>query len=447
MAHAIFAGCNCKRKNRAMDTLMQYVWANKLLPSKSLVTTAGDVISIINAGEYNPHEGSVFNNAKIRIGERVCSGDVVLHDKSSDWEKELHDKKSTYKNVILHVTRNDDVETIRPHGESVPQLQITFAPQLEAEYNDVIKNGAQLPCHGTISEMDKIELHANLSRLLVERIEEKAGRINNLYEQCDKRWDDTLFKLLARNFGFGIQGNAFELWASELNMQALAKHRDNELQIEAIFFGQAGLLESDTIPAYYRAEAEKSKYYNDLKREYKFLSGKFNLKSVDAKIWGTGNFTPHMRIARLATLYAKNNVSLSAIAECDTLQELRHLLQVQPEGYWRNHLIFGGTETIGTGTLKNSQTDLLIINTVAPILYTYGKHRNDANLCEKAEDFLHTIPGENNSIIRSWNQMGVNVSCAADSQALIHLRKNYCNKHKCAECRFAYAYFKEKIRG
>ncbi len=427
-----------------MNTLMQYIWANKLIPNKELITTNGDKINVINTGQYTPCGEGVFQNAKIEIGSNVWSGDVVFHGKSSDWEKELHEKKSTYNNVILHVTQEDDIETLRPHGESIPQLYITFPKQIEEEFN-AIKDIA-LPCSATMAEMSKLELHSNLSRLLVERIEEKAQRINILYNQCCKRWDDTLFKLLARNFGFGIQSSAFEQWASVLDMQALGKHRDNKLQIEAIFFGQAGLLEDDTIPSYYRNEALNNRYYNELKREYRFLSGKFNLESVDAKIWGGGNSTPHLRIARLATLYANRSISISSIANCNTLQEVRHLLQVQPEGYWRYHLIFGGTETTGVATLKNSQADLLIINTVAPILYTYGKHRNEARLCEKAEDYLHTIPNENNNIIRYWGQMGVNVNCAADSQALIHLRKNYCNKHKCADCRFAYAYLKEKIR-
>lgn len=429
-----------------MNTLMQYIWANKLVPQRELVTTNGDIIDIINTGQYSSCGASVFRNAKIKIGESTWSGNVVLHDKSSDWEKELHNKKSTYDNVILHVTHCDDIETIRPHGESIPQLHIKYPNQLEKEFYDAVNENIALPCCNTIAEMSKIELHCNLSRLLVERIEEKAERIKNIYSLCDKRWDDALFRLLARNFGFGIQSCAFESWASTLNMQALAKHRNNKLQVEAIFFGQAGLLEDSTIPAYYLSEAQNCKYYNDLKREYKFLANKFNLQSVDANIWNKGSYTPHLRIARLATLYAKNSISLSSLANCNTLQELRHIFQVQPEGYWRYHLIFGGTETSGTSVLKNNQADLLIINTVAPILYTYGKHRNDARLCEKAEDFLHNLPNENNNIIRYWSQMGVNINCAADSQALIHLRNNYCNKHKCAECRFAYAYLKEKIR-
>ncbi len=415
------------------------------MPNNELRTTAGEQIDIINVGQQNPDKKNMFCNARLKIGGREWSGNVVLHTKSSDWEKEICNKEAYYKNVILHVTTQNDIEILHQHGESIPQLQLKYPKSLDIEYENISKNNISLPCSDTIAGMDKIKLHSNLSRLLAERIEEKAQHIYELHEKCDKRWDDTLFKLLARNFGFGIQSGSFEKWARLLSMQAAGKHRDNALQIEALFFGQAGLLEKDSIPYYYQSEALNSKYYNDLLREYKFLITKFNLSNVDYKIWGGGNATPHLRLARLATMYVKNKINISSISECNTIKELRELLQEQPEGYWRCHMQFGGTETTGAAPLKNSQTDLLIINTIAPILYAYGKHRNDISLCNKSEDYLHSLNSEENSIIRRWAQLGINTDCAADSQALIQLQKAYCNRHKCAECHFAYAYIKGKI--
>lgn len=428
-----------------MSTLMHYIWRNRMLPKRELRTTKGEEIKIIETGKSCSQESNIFRNARLRIGEREWSGNIIIHHKSSDWEKDIQsNKNSSYKNIILHITESDDIETMLPHGEYIPQLRITFPASIAQEYDSYVKGEKLIPCHQTMASMEKMPLHGHLSRLLVERIDEKAERIEALYNECDKRWEETLFKLLARNFGFGVQSAAFEEWASMLNLQALAKHRNNLLQVEAVFFGQAGLLDPDSIPAYYRNEALETPYYKELNREYKFLSTKFALKAMNAKAWST-TAPPHLRIARLASLYSSSKATLSAIASCETIDEIEKILQVTPQGYWWNHLQFGGTTTTGSTPLRKSQMNIIIINTIAPMLYTYGKHRNDATLCNKAEDILHTLETEHNSIIKRWASLGVTAECAADSQALIQLQKSYCNKHACENCRFAYAHIKQRI--
>ena len=427
-----------------MSTFMHYIWRNRVLTKEQLYTTAGEAIQVIEAGKNEPSDGNIFRNARLKIGSHEWSGNIILHHKSSDWEQEIQSRgRNCYNNIILHITESDDIETMLPHGEYVPQLRINYSQQKSKEYEAAIKGTQRLPCHKTMAGMEKVHLHSNLSRLMIERIEEKAQRIEKLHEQCGKRWEETFFKLMARNYGFGIQSSSFEQWAAVLDMQALGKHRDNLLQVEAIFFGQAGLLGEESIPEYYRKEALESSYYKDLVREYKFLSQKFNLKSIDAKTWN-GSATPHLRIARLAALYSSYRATLSSISACETQKELEAILQSTPEGYWWNHLQFGGTTTSGCGPLRISQLHTIIINTIVPILYAYGKHRSDLNLCNKAERLLHNLAGEHNSIIRKWNDAGIYADCAADSQALIQLQKEYCNKNGCSRCRFAYAYLKEQ---
>lgn len=429
-----------------MGTLTEYIWNHRLFPKNGLTTTAGEKLQIINPGENSHERENIFRNACIKIDGHTWSGNIIIHDKSSDWEEEIQcNSKETYENVILHVTGNDDIETMYKHGEYIPQLRLQFPQNIADEYKKANSGESILPCDSCLSSMSILKQHSFMSRLMIERIEEKSKRISKLHNNCGMIWEDTLFKLLARNFGFGIQNDIFEHWASVLSMNALGKHRNSLLQIEAIFFGQAGLLSEETIPEYYRKEAITLDYYKDLQREYKFLSNKFALKSIDGKSWGNGFATPHTRIARLASLYHKGNISLSAIVSCDTVTELRHLLQSEPEGYWRNHQQFGSTQTTGTAPQSNSKLDLLIINTVVPFLYLYGKRRKEPPLCEKAENHLHNIHSEENSITRKWSQKGIAMNCAADSQAIIQLQKAYCNKKNCKNCHFAYTYIKESI--
>lgn len=306
------------------------------------------------------------------------------------------------------------------------------------------KQSFALPCMQTAAECSNAELQNYLSHLLAERLEEKSTRITTLLDSCDKRWNDALFKLLARYFGFGIQSNIFEEWAAQLNMQALAKHRDNIEQIEAMFFGQAGLLNEDSIPQYYHADATNSEYYSTLVREYKFLKSKFGLQEMSHQKW-SGNATPHIRIARMAALLQRGSVSIDRIAACNTVAELRNLFQTQPSFYWQHHTQFGSTLTVGTGDIREKQLDVLIINTVIPMLHCYGKHRHDTELCNKAEDYLYVINSEDNSIIRRWTLQGVCIGSAAESQALIQLNNAYCTKHRCLECRLAHTYFTKNI--
>ncbi len=415
-----------------MDDLIKYTWANKLLAHQELITTDSEKVEIISAGEYS--ENGIFRSSRVKIGDKEWVGDVIIIGNNQ--------RQTESDNAILYITEKADRYLI---GNNTPLLQIILPQDLVQEYNKAHLGKELFPCEESITRMAPLQLHSHLSRLLIERIEEKSKHIEELYSQCNKRWNDTLFILLSRNFGFGIKGEIFEEWAKTLNMQALGKHSDNLLQIEAIFFGQAGLLDENQIPTYYREEAHRSKYYNDIVKEYKFLSNKFGLKSLAGNKWQFGNSSPHLRIARLAKIYHEGYCNISKIAECNTIEEVRKLFEAQPDGYWRNHLQFGGTETSGAAPLRNSQTDLIIINTVVPILYSYGKHRKEDELCNKAEDLLHSINAEQNSIIRRWAQKGVNIGCAADSQAFIQLSKAYCNKFRCTNCHFGYTYIKNRL--
>lgn len=323
----------------------------------------------------------------------------------------------------------------------------TVAPdELANEYSAAEEHRNTLSCTETIAGLPEIQFHSILSRLLIERIEDKRRTIERIFAQCDQKWDDTLLKVVIRSFGFGIQGEVFEEWANRLDMQALGKHRDNPTQIEAIMFGQAGLLTEESIPYYYRGEAERSEYYNELKREYRFLSSKFGLTAIDHKKWNCGNTTPHLRIARIACLYHTNKLTMSGITSANTLNEIYRLFSHTLNGYWQNHTCFGGTETSGNGCMKQRQVDVIIINSVAPMLYIYGKHRKEEKLCEIAENLLHWIEPEENSITKRWREQGVKAECAADSQALLHLSRSYCRAKECIRCPFAYHYIKERIK-
>ena len=420
-----------------MSGILNYLWRNGLLQNMELKTIDGEPLQIVDPGN-NAEREHLFKEAKVKIGDKVWCGDVVLHIEESRTQGE--DTPST----ILHVTLNKSVSTIQP-GSRAGLLEIVCPQELIDEFSAAEQHSTTFPCAEAISKLPSIQYHNYLSRLLTERIEEKQKIVERIYLQCDKKWDDTLFKVAIRSFGFGIQSSVFDEWAAILNTQALGKHHDNLTQIEAILLGQAGLLDEESIPYYYRENAIKSSYYNELKREYQFLSNKFGLKSIDHKMWGNSNSTPHLRIARLASLYHLDRLTISGISAAHTLTDIYKLFSHPLNGYWQNHTCFGGTETSGNGCMRQKQVDVIIINSVVPMLYIYGKHRKEEKLCEMAEDLLHQIDPEENSIIKKWREQGVKAECAADTQALLQLSRSYCRINNCTNCPFAYHYIKNRI--
>lgn len=431
-----------------MEQLLHYTWKHKLFPLKELRTNDGQYIEIVDPGLHNRNSGPDFFNAKIRIGTTMWVGNVEIHDKSSDWYLHGHDKDSHYDNVVLHVAGLLDTEVMKSNGEYVPQVQLEVPDYVIQHYDELQRTEEYPPCYKVIPELSPLIIHSWMAALQTERLEQKTEAIRKRVDLCNGSWEDAYFVTLARNYGFGINGEVFEQWAYHIPLNAVAHHRDDLFQIEAIFMGQAGLLELDSIPEYYQKDALNDGYFAKLRNEYQYLAHKFSMKPIDFKLWRflrlrPQNF-PHIRISQLANLYFQQKAGLSQLVECETLDELKHVLSSQVTPYWETHYTFGSISSKNEKHLSYGSINLLTINTAIPMLFAYGRHTSREVLCDRAFDFLEQIKAENNYIIRMWQQVGLPVRNAGDSQALIQLKKEYCDKKDCLRCRFGYEYLKRK---
>jgi len=431
-----------------MEQLLHYTWKHKLYPLKELTTNDGQRVEIIDPGLHNRNAGPDFFNAKIRIGSTMWVGNVEIHDKSSDWYQHGHDKDSRYDNVVLHVAGELDTEVMKSNGEYIPQLQLSVPDDVLQHYDELQKTDEYPPCYKVIPHLSALIIHSWMAALQTERLEQKTEAIRKRAELCNGSWEDAYFVTLARNYGFGINGEVFEQWAYNIPLNAVAHHRDDLFQIEAIFMGQAGLLELDSIPEYYQKDALNDGYFAKLRNEYQYLAHKFSMKPIDFKLWRflrlrPQNF-PHIRISQLANLYYQQKAGLSQLIECETLDELKNVLKSQVTPYWETHYTFGSTSSRSEKHLSYGSINLLMINTAIPMLFAYGRHTSKEVLCDRAFDFLEQLKAENNHIIRMWQQVGLPVKTAGDSQALIQLKKEYCDKKECLRCRFGYEYLRRK---
>ena len=406
-----------------------------------LQTTTGEPVEVIDAGLPNTNAGPDFFNAKLKIGGTLWVGNIQVHTLASDWMRHGHDKDAAYDNVILHVAETVDCEVFRANGVPVPQLQLPCPDPVRQRYDELSHAEIYPPCYSILSSLPKLTVHSWLSALQVERFEQKARVIATRLERCNNHWEDVFFITLARNFGFGLNGDAFEAWASRLPFRAIDKHRDDLFQVEAFFFGQAGLLDEELPDA--------DGYYLKLQKEFRYLQHKFELSvPMTATQWRflrlrPGNF-PHVRLAQLANLYYKERSLFSRIMEADTLEAVRKLLTVTTSPYWEEHFNFRKVSSSREKQVGKNAQNLIIINTVIPFLYAYGLHKADELLCERATGFLESLKAEDNHIIRHWSGAGLPVSTAADSQALLQLQKEYCDKKDCLRCRFGFEYLRQK---
>lgn len=410
------------------EQFLQYVWFQKLF-SPVQVTFGGEPVEIIDVGQLNTDSGPDVFNAKIKINHTLWAGNVEFHQKSSDWARHGHTQNPAYNSVILHVVFDVDTAIYRSDGSEMPQIRLNFSPHLLEQYQLLQLRNSFIACEQQIGNVESIHLHNWMDRLLVERLEQKTNMIETLLSQTTNNWEEVFYVVLARNFGFSTNSLAFELLAKSLPLNILAKHKNNLIQLEALLFGQAGLLEKPHID---------DAYVIQLKNEYHFLRTKYQLEPIDYSLWKLlrlrpANF-PTVRLAQFATLIHQSSKLFSKILETTSYDQLRLLFQCEVSEYWLTHYLFGDESKSASKTLSKSSIDSLLINTVVPFFFHYGKVNNNEELVQRSFDLLSAIKPEKNHIVAGFENCGVKALSAYDSQALIQLKRAYCDVHKCLQC-------------
>jgi len=427
-----------------MERLLHYVWKHRLFPLGDLLTTDGRQVEVIDVGLHNRNAGPDFFNAKVKIDGMLWVGNVEIHDKASDWYAHHHETDTAYNNVVLHVAGKADALVRTAQGNMLPTLVLGVPEHVSTHYRELLATDHYPPCYRIIPDLSRLTVHSWMSALQTERLEQKTQAIVQRVERCEGSWEKAYFVTLARNFGFGINGEAFETWALNIPLTSVDHHRDDLFQVEAMFMGQAGLLDTAAVPERYREQAMQEGYFQKMQNEYAYLMRKFSMKPMDFKLWRflrlrPQNF-PHIRIAQLANLYYSRRAGLSQLMACRTAEEMKQALATEVTPYWQTHYSFGSSSRKNEKRLSAASLNLLMINTAIPMLFAYGRHRSKEELCDRAFDFLEQLKAEKNHIISMWQECGLEVENAGDSQALIQLKREYCDRKDCLRCRIGYEY-------
>lgn len=411
------------------EDLLQFIWKFQYFNSNELRCTDGDAVQIIYPGTYNSNQGPDFKEAKIKINNILWSGNVELHINSSHWHTHRHSDDTNFNNVILHVVWNHDAEIKDANGSSLStiELQPRVSKLLVEKYRMLKENARFIACENLPSGLGSLALHSWKQRLVAERLIMKSKNIFTDLQQTNYHWEETFWWLIAANFGLTLNSGVFKKMARSLPLSLVAKHKKNIIQVEALLYGQAGLL----------SKSFEDKYPKMLQKEYFFYQKKYKLSPVNEELYylrmRPANF-PTIRLAQLAMLICSSDHLFSKIKETESVEELKKMFGVTANDYWHYHYVFDETSEYKIKKLGNQMVNNIIINTVVPVIFSYGLYHKEEALKEKAIRWLEEIAPEKNTITQGFERLSYSNKSAFDSQAYIQLKKDYCDHHLCLQC-------------
>lgn len=413
------------------EAFLHFIWRYKRFDISNLQTVDGQSIEIIDSGEYNTNAGPDFFNAKLKIGGVLWAGNIEMHLKASDWQLHQHEKDRAYDSVILHVVMDADCKIFRNNGEEIPCLAMRsyIRENLLGTYQKIEHNAYWIPCQHHYYQASAITKELWFSRLLIERLEQKTQIVESQLIDSQYAWEEIFYQNVARNFGIKVNELPFEMLSRSLPLGVIAKHKNNLFQVEALIFGQSGLLEGIEF---------KDDYPKQLQKEYQFLKQKFNLKPLEASLWKfsrlrPANF-PTIRLAQFAKLLHQSVHLFSKIIETEDINQLSSLFSVEIEGYWLNHYTFDKESKPIKKHFGKDAIHLILINCVVLFLFLYGKIKREEKYKDRAIKLLEVLPPEKNSVIEKWLELGESANDAAKTQSLLQLKKKYCDSKKCLDC-------------
>lgn len=411
------------------EDFLHYVWKFKKFNFLDLRSYDNQTIVILNGGQYTQLAGPDFFNAQVEINGQLWAGNVEIHLKSSDWYAHNHERDNSYDSVILHVVWEHDVDVFRANNSAIPILELKNYVSIPviSQYLALAKPKSWIFCESQLKNVKDFTIQNWQERLFLERLERKSNYINNLLADKNKDWETVLFLMFAKNFGLNTNGETFFEIANSIPFNIVRKECFEVENLEALIFGQAGLLDIEG----------EDLYFKDLKFRFFYLLNKHQIeKSIAAPVQffkhRPDNF-PTVRLSQLAHLYHKKQNLFSDIIQITKVDDFYKLFEISVSDYWKTHYQFDKLSPKKRKFLTKSFIDLLIINTIVPIKFAYFKSIQK-DIGEDMFDIMKEVQPEKNAIIDKFVSFGVRVNNSFESQSLLQLKNEYCNKSKCLNC-------------
>lgn len=411
------------------EDLLHFIWKTLTQKQQKFTGTKGEKINISSAGFHNQHEGPDFKEAELIIDGQKWFGNIEIHCKSSDWSIHQHSKDPNYANILLHVVYLHDEEIHLPDGSRIPVIELRNSIDKNSleNFQSLMLNSLGIPCKNLIKEVKPVYLSLQLNQAALGRLNSKAESWLTAVEREKGNWNKVFYQKLVENFGFKTNSKPMQELAKSLPFEVISKHYSNIHQLNALLFGMAGLLNSN------------SDYCAELSEEFNFLQKKYQLKPIKYLDWKTAKTRPanypHIRLAQLAELLSKEENLFNKCIAIKDANELIQLFRVRANEYWVKHYAFGKERKKKIDPIiGESSLHVLLINTVAQAIFSYGIYIQKEEVKNRALELLQALPSENNKIVREFKKLGFVVGSSLESQGILHQNKSYCTKKECYNC-------------
>jgi len=411
------------------EDFLQYIWANDLYDREHLFTDKGKKITVVKRGQLNKDAGPDFFNARIRVEDVDWVGNIEIHIKNSDWYRHGHHTDPAYNNVILSVVKTNDMPVYNNAGQEIECVELKYADNLYNEYNFMKNSRRQPGCYRNLDAIDDYWFFTMLQSLAIERLERKVSDIRRVLIQTGNNWEECFYRLLCKYWSGNVNSDIFYQLALTLPYKVLLKYIDRPFCLEALLFGVSGLLEC----------AGDDDYVVRLRQEYAYFKQKHRLGRLKPEQWKFMRIRPDafptVRLALLAAFIKQFGLVLPRLLEAENVGEIARVLEVQASDYWNTHYVLAKTSVFKEKRVGEGMQKTVLINAIVPFLFVYGREQGNERLVQKALQWLEDIEPEGNYIVESWKKCGFSFDSALQTQALIQLRKEYCDKHLCLHCR------------
>lgn len=410
------------------EAFLQFIWQYGLFDQKELKTTDGLSIQLIDRGILNTNAGPDFDQVCVVIDNLKWVGSAEVHIKASDWYVHRHSEDDAYSNVVLHVVFEHDSKTT----PMLPTLELKgrISEEVILQWEQMKASIKPFACGAQLPYLPSVRVQMMKDRAVFERLQQRALRILELLKHENGDWEQTTWRILASAFGFQLNKQAFDQTAASLPIRVLLKLRDHLPGIEALLFGQSGLI---------KLYAQADGYPEQLAKEYRFQQKRLQIEPANQLIvWKFGKMRPPMfptvklaQLAQMVSSYGNLFHLIRDVEECDVWQRI---LEVNPSEYWRYHYAPQKTALKPIHVIGQTYTGLIIINAIVPLLAAYAQYTQDDRYMERAVRFLEHLPSESNKYLKAWSEHGVKAHNALDSQALIEQFNSHCIPRDCLNC-------------
>lgn len=407
------------------EKLLQFIWRYQYYQATDLQTRQGEPVEVLDPGIWNQDQGPDFLQARIRIGGTVWAGAVEIHLHSSGWDAHQHQHDPAYQQVVLHVVWTHDRDAAIP----CPELELAgrISRSMLDQYAQWMTNHSALPCQAGLAQVPEIIWINWQDRLLVERLEQRAARLLSAAQAIGYHWQQFAWHELARNYGGRLNGNLFEQMARSLEVDWLFRERHHPVRLEALLFGQVGLLE----------EAFDESYPSLLQREYRLLQRKYGLKPVPGHVnrlrMRPRDF-PDIRLAQLAAVLQQGPEVISTLLTSGNDRLFARLFRQPANDYWHYHFRFGSETAYQPKIAGETFVERLQLNLLLPLQLAYQLWLGEARGTSAFVEAYGECPPETISKLRVFDGHPSKPRHAGDTQARLQLLDHYCGPKRCLNC-------------